>query len=58
MRILALLLAVAAALYAQEFRATLDGSVVDSSGAVVPKAQLTVTNVQTGVAIRAETSSA
>lgn len=33
---------------AQEFRATLTGQVTDASGAVVPKAKVTATNVDTG----------
>jgi hypothetical protein len=34
--------------YAQEFRGTLSGKVIDSTGAVIPKANVTVTEVNTG----------
>lgn len=43
---------------AQEFRATLTGTVTDSSGAVIPKAQVTAVNVDTGSAYTAKTSDA
>ncbi len=36
--------------FAQESTGTISGSVVDPSGAVIPQAEITVTNVQTGVA--------
>lgn len=41
-------LAFAGVLLGQDFRATLNGTVLDSSGAVVPKAQVQVRNIETG----------
>src|SRR5436309_6549537 len=38
-------------LFAQEFRATLTGRVTDPSGAVIPGAEITVTNTDTGVIV-------
>jgi len=57
MRIVRLLwlLAFRALLPAQDFRATLNGTVLDSSGAVVPKAQVEVRNVETGEVRKAVT---
>jgi len=43
---------------AQEFRATLTGTVTDVSGAVVSKAEVTATNVETGSTYTAKTSDA
>jgi hypothetical protein len=43
-------------LMAQEYRATVVGSVLDPSGAAVPKAAVTVTNVESGVSSRTETN--
>jgi hypothetical protein len=43
---------------AQEFRATLTGTVTDASGAVVGKAVVTATNVDTGSTYTAQTSDA
>jgi len=45
---LLVLLFVTASVFAQEYRATLTGRVADSSGAIVPKAAITVTNEGTG----------
>ena len=50
-----LLLALAIVLSAQDFRATLNGTVLDPSGAVVPKAQLEVRNTETGEVRKAVT---
>jgi type 1 fimbria pilin len=50
-----LLLAFAALLPAQDFRATLNGTVTDSSGAVVPNAQVEVRNIETREARKAVT---
>jgi carboxypeptidase family protein/TonB-dependent receptor-like protein len=44
--------------YAQVAGATLTGTVMDSSGAVIPKAQVTVTDVATGVSRRIATDNA
>ena len=54
MRVLLLALCVSL-LPAQDFRATLNGTVQDSSGAAVPKAKVEARNVETGVVIKAET---
>jgi hypothetical protein len=53
-----LLPAMSSRLQAQEFRATLTGQVTDATGAVVPKAQIKATNVETGSVYAAETSDA
>ncbi len=47
-RILFALLALAAALSAQEFRGTFSGTVTDATGAAVPKAKIIVTETHTG----------
>src|SRR5712692_10083780 len=52
---LALLLAVPG--YAQ-FNSAIEGSVSDSSGAVIPDVEVTLSNVDTGVSYKARTSSA
>jgi hypothetical protein len=46
----------ATGLAAQEFRGTVTGRVTDSSGAIIPGASVTVTNVATGVAATATTN--
>ena len=43
----------AALVTAQEYRATLVGTVTDQSGAAVPGTRLTVTNIETGVSVNA-----
>ncbi len=53
-----LLLVFAPRSFAQEFRATLTGQVTDPSGAVVAKAKVTATNVDTGSTYSEVTSSA
>ena len=50
------LLAAAFCLCAQEYRATITGIVTDSSGALVPGARIIAANVETGVAVRSESS--
>lgn len=42
---------VASAASAQEFRGTLTGRVTDPTGAVIPKAKITITNTDTGVKV-------
>src|SRR5258706_14474164 len=44
--------------YAQVTGATLSGTATDSSGAAIPKAQLSITDLSTGVARGLETDSA
>src|SRR5262249_16310872 len=48
--LLSLLLLAASALHAQEYRATVSGTVTDSGGARVPAARVTAVNNQTSVA--------
>jgi hypothetical protein len=43
-------------LLAQEYRATVVGSVTDPSGAAVPKASITITNTESGVSSKTETN--
>src|SRR5215472_10708791 len=50
------LVSMAASLFAQEYRATLVGNVTDQSGAAVSGAAITVTNMQTGVAVSTRAS--
>src|ERR1700722_12148457 len=45
---LLLLLSISVPAFAQEYRATLTGRVTDSTRAVIPKAAVTATNVETG----------
>ena len=45
---LVFLLFVSASVFAQETRSTLTGRITDASGAVIPHAQITVTNTDTG----------
>ncbi|MBV9081544.1 MAG: carboxypeptidase regulatory-like domain-containing protein, partial [Acidobacteriaceae bacterium] len=47
----------AAAVLAQEYRGTVLGRVTDPSGGVVPGVQITVTNVETGVAVNTTSNS-
>lgn len=59
MLILALIgLAAAVGLYGQQIRGSIVGNVTDSSGGVIPGAQITVTNQGTGIAIQATTDAA
>jgi len=44
--------------WSQEYRATVLGTVTDPHGAHVPKASITVTNIETGVSARAATNDA
>src|SRR5919197_3828246 len=44
------------ALLAQQETATITGEVKDASGAVVPRAVVTVTNVETNISIKSETN--
>ncbi len=46
------------AAFAQEFRATITGRVTDSTGAIVPKAAVTVTNTDTKVSVSTTTNAA
>ncbi|MGH9853375.1 MAG: carboxypeptidase-like regulatory domain-containing protein, partial [Blastocatellia bacterium] len=41
---------------AQQEAATITGEVRDASGALVPKAQITITNVETNVSLKSETN--
>lgn len=45
-------------LFAQGVNSSIVGHVTDASGAPVPGAQVTVTNIQTGIGVKAETSQA
>ena len=55
-RITMLALVASAALWSQTTYATLTGTVKDTSGAVVPKARITVTNVETNIKSSAESN--
>ena len=48
---LLLVLSVSTAAFAQEFRSSLTGRVTDTTGAVIPKATVTVTDTDTGVKV-------
>ncbi len=52
-----LLLACGGMLLGQSITSTILGSVVDSSGAVIPEAQITVRNTETGLVTKATTNS-
>src|SRR5262245_48454314 len=52
------LCAVPAAALAQQETATIAGTVTDATSAVVPRAVVIVTNVQTGISVRTETTDA
>src|SRR5579875_592308 len=54
----ALLLVFSAGLRAQEFRATISGTVTDSSGAVVPGASIEVKEISTGTVSKTTTDAA
>ena len=49
MKITVCLLAIAAALSAQEFRGIISGSVTDAQGASIPKVKVVATETRTGV---------
>ncbi len=51
----ALMLALACPMFAQ-VNASVDGSVADSSGALIPKASVTATNTATGIVSNAQTN--
>jgi hypothetical protein len=52
------LFALPAAAYAQQETATIAGTVTDATGAVVPRAVVIVTNIQTGISVRTEATDA
>src|SRR3982750_676516 len=53
---LAVLLVVPIGMHAQEFRATISGTVTDNSDAVVPHASVVVTNMDTGGVTRLQSN--
>src|SRR5438046_10171206 len=53
---LAALLAAALCLCAQEYRATITGTITDSSGAAVPSARVSAINLQTSLTLKSETN--
>lgn len=55
-RIVVALGLLAAAAFAQDFRASISGRVTDATGAVVPGAKVTITNTNTGVPLPAVTN--
>jgi hypothetical protein len=54
--LLAFLIAFPLAAIAQQETATITGEVKDATGAVVPKATVTITNVETNISLRSETN--
>ena len=44
--------------FAQQETATMTGTVRDPSGAIVPKATVTVTNIRTNISVKTETDDA
>ena len=50
------LLAAAVFLCAQEYRATITGTITDSSGAAVPSARVSAINLQTSLTLKSETN--
>jgi hypothetical protein len=56
MLLFALLFATPLAALAQQETATITGEVKDASGAVVPRATITVTNVETNISLKSETN--
>ena len=55
---LALILALPLALFSQEYRGSVTGTVIDASGALIAGARVTVTQVQTGAKVETATDSA
>src|SRR5579871_6971501 len=53
LRLAAILSVAAAPCLAQEVRATLSGTITDSTGSAVPNAQVRLTNIETGTAFSA-----
>src|SRR6266571_2227719 len=56
--LLVIAILITTSIYAQEFRATITGRVTDPSGAVIPKANVTVTNLDTGNKVNSTSNSA
>src|SRR5689334_5568205 len=57
LRVLTALLSISAALFAQDFRATLTGTVTDPSGAAIPAATVKATNIATNAVKEVKTTS-
>src|SRR5262249_28065339 len=53
LRLVALVIA-AFCSYAQEYRATITGTITDASGAAVPGARISAINLQTGLTVKSE----